>query len=40
MSNDNKLVIEFDAQDLKQLKDIFHAAREDMGEELKQGDII
>lgn len=41
MSNDNKLVIEFDAQDLKQLKEIFHATREDMSEEgLKQGDII
>jgi uncharacterized membrane protein YkvA (DUF1232 family) len=40
MSDDNKLVIEFDDQDLKQLKEIFHATREEMGEEVQQGDII
>lgn len=40
MANEDHLVIEFDAHDLKQLKEIFQAARAEMGDEICQGDII
>lgn len=40
MANEDRLVIEFDANDLKQLTEIFRAARADVGEALRQGDII
>lgn len=40
MSKEDRLVIEFDANDLRQLTEIFRAARSEMGVELKQGDII
>lgn len=40
MSSDNRLVIEFDEHDLKQLQDIFHAARSELGEEIQEGQII
>lgn len=40
MANEDHLVIEFDAHDLKQLQDIFHAVRAEMGDELRQGDIV
>ncbi len=40
MTEEDRIVIEFDAHDLKQLEEIFHAARADMGEQLQQGDII
>jgi uncharacterized membrane protein YkvA (DUF1232 family) len=40
MSKEDHLVIEFDAHDLKQLTEIFRAARAEVGEELRQGDII
>ncbi len=40
MANEDRLVIEFDANDLKQLTEIFRAARAEMSDELRQGDII
>jgi uncharacterized membrane protein YkvA (DUF1232 family) len=40
MEKEDRIVIEFDSQDLKQLKDIFHAARAEQGEELRHGAII
>ena len=40
MNKEDRIVIEFDEQDLKQLREIFSAARTDMGEDLRQGDII
>lgn len=40
MNKEDRIVIEFDEQDLKQLQDIFSAARTEMGDELRPGDII
>jgi len=40
MANEDRLVIEFDANDLKQLTEIFRAARAEVGDDLRQGDII
>lgn len=40
MADEDRLVIEFDANDLKQLTEIFQAARTEIGEELRQGDVI
>jgi uncharacterized membrane protein YkvA (DUF1232 family) len=40
MTAEDRIVIEFDAHDLKQLEEIFNAARAEMGQELQQGDII
>ncbi len=40
MAKEERLVIEFDAHDLKQLVEIFRASRAEVGDELRQGDII
>ena len=37
MTAEDRIVIEFDAHDLKQLEEIFHAARAEIGQELQQG---
>lgn len=40
MKDEDSIVIELDTQDLKQLREIFRAARAELGDELHQGDII